>query len=87
MIVWDNYTYQHDVDDRNNCQKRLIIIGKTWATSYCPDWIFEFLIGMADMNILLAWNTIYAYEPKENIEFLYKIAKVLLNNTYQLAEK
>ena len=74
-IVWDQYTYHHAVDNQNNHQKSPIRIKKTWATSYWPNRIFAFLLGVTEVNTLLALTNIYGHELIETLEFWKKIEK------------
>ena len=57
------------------------------GTSYWPNHVFVFLLGVTEMNILLALTNIYGHELMKNPEFRKKLAKALLNNTCQLTEK
>ena len=42
---------------------------------------------MTEVKIRFSLTNIYFQEPMEYLEFSYKLAKVLLKNTYQLADK
>ena len=86
-IFWNHYTYQNDVDDHNNLRQSPISIEKTWVTSYYPNRFFVFLIGVIEVNILLALTNIYGHELMETLEFQKKLSKELVNNTYQLDNK
>ena len=80
-IGWNHYTYRHAVDDHKNLRKSPISIGNTWATSYCPNCVFSFLIWMTEVDILLATNNIYGHEPMETLEFWNNLVKESMNNT------
>ena len=70
-IVWNNCTYQHAIENHSNHQQSPISIGKTCPTSYCPNRVFAFLIGVIEVNMFLALTNIYGHELMETATSKY----------------
>ena len=62
-IVQNHYTYQHNVDNKNNRQQSTISIEKKWATSNRPNRVLALMIGVTELNIVLAMINSYGHEP------------------------
>lgn len=67
VIIHNHFKYCHAVDDHNNRQQLPISIERTWTTSWQPNRVFAFLLGMTKINVLLALHKIFNEEPMETL--------------------
>ena len=81
---YNQFKYRHQVDDHNNL-RHLPISLETSLNS--KDWkirVFSFILALVEVNARLAYAYFSASEPMNQIEFRRKLAKELLDYSFQV---
>jgi hypothetical protein len=53
-VVYNHYCYRHVIDDHNAKWHSPISLEVTWATKWWPHRVFTFLLGVTEVNVMLA---------------------------------
>jgi hypothetical protein len=55
-VFHNHYQYRHVVEDNNNNRMQPISIEETWKTSYWPNRVFAFILGVTGVNTQRAFE-------------------------------
>ena len=81
-VVHNHYTYRDAVDNNNKCRMYPIAIEESAKTTRWPTRVFNFILGVSEVNTRLAASKIYHYNDLSQIEFWRKLSQELINNPY-----
>jgi hypothetical protein len=79
-VFHNHYQYRHVVDDNNNNRMQPIAIEETWKTSYWPNRVFAFVLGVTGVNTQRAYEQFGAHARQSNLEFRRQLAEEMIHN-------
>jgi hypothetical protein len=68
-VFHNHYQYRHVVDDNNNNRMQPISLEETWKTSYWPNRVFAFILGVTGVNTQRAYEHFGGHPSQSNLEF------------------
>lgn len=81
---FNHFKFRHQVDDHNNLRHSPMSLEASLSTK---DWkirVFTFILALVEVNARLAYVNFSGSEPLNQIEFRCKLAKELLDYSYQV---
>jgi hypothetical protein len=79
-VFHNHYQYRHVVDDNNNNRMQPISIEETWKTSYWPNRVFAFILGVTGVNTQRAFEHFAGNAKQGNLEFRRELATEMIHN-------
>lgn len=85
-VVHNHYKYRHMVDDHNARRQSPISLEESWATRRWPNRVFAFILGVSEVNAMLA-EAYFSDTPQPSmLDFRKQLAKELIHNSYDVKD-
>lgn len=81
-VCHNHYKYCDSVNNHNARRMYPIALEEQWKTSRWPNWVFQFLLAVTEVNCNLVNHHIFEEEPMEQIEFRFSLAEEMIDNPY-----
>jgi hypothetical protein len=79
-VFHNHYQYRHVVDDNNNNRMQPISIEETWKTSYWPNRVFAFVLGVCGVNAQRAFEYFGGHAKQSNLAFRRELSSEMIYN-------
>jgi hypothetical protein len=79
-VFHNHYQYRHVVDDNNNNRMQPISLEETWKTSYWPNRVFAFVLGVSGVNTQRVFENFGGNSKQGNLEFRRELACEMIYN-------
>ena len=86
-VCANHYAYRDSVDNHNSRRMYPIAIEEQWRTQRWPNRVFQFLLGVTEVNCNLLSASYFGSELKEQVAFRYELGDELINNPYGTAQE
>ncbi len=85
-VVHNHYKYRYMVDDHNARRQSPISLEVSWATRRWPNRVFAFILGVSEVNAMLA-EAYFSDTPQPRmLDFRKQLAKELIHNSYNVED-
>ena len=81
-ICANHYNYRDSVDNHNSRRMYPIAIEEQWRTQRWPNKVFQFLLGITEVNCNLINSIYFGSQLEQQVNFRHKLGDELINNPY-----
>ena len=81
-VCANHYNYRDSVDNHNGRRMHPIAIEEQWRTQRWPNKVFQFLLGITEVNCNLVNWAYFGAESLGQVDFRYQLGDELINNPY-----
>jgi len=81
-VIYNHFQYRDSVDANNKDRMYPIALEEVWKTQRWPCRVFQFLLGVTEVNVRRAAVKIFGRDKLTQQEFRLELAKEMIFNTY-----